>query len=223
MKTLAEADQPREKLLLQGRRALTDAELLAILIRSGSRNEIAVQLCQRILSAYQHDLFVLGGATLEELSRFKGVGKVKAMSVLAALELGRRRQELPRKYKQQITSSRDAFELMQPMMADLQHEEFWILILDTANRLICRQMISKGGRAGTVADPKIIFKTALEHQGSFLILVHNHPSGNLEPSRQDIEITGRLTASGRLLDLPVLDHLIISSHDYCSLADQGMI
>lgn len=223
IKLWAEADRPREKLLLNGRRYLTDAELIAILIGSGNRNESAVDLSKRILADYENDLDALGKVSVKSLSKFKGIGEAKAIAIIAALELGRRRKNSDATEVISITSSKDAFEVLLPVFADLNHEEFWILILNQANRVIGKQLISKGGLAGTVADPKIIFKTAIEHNAAFIILAHNHPSGNLKPSGQDINITKKLVEGGKMLDLQVLDHLILTDRAYYSFGDEGLI
>lgn len=223
IKNLKLADRPREKMQLLGRRLLTDAELLAILIGSGNATENAVNLCQRILSTYRFDLYEAGKATVSDLCKFNGIGPVKALSIVAALELGRRRREYPEPENLKIIFSNDIFELMQPVFADLNHEEFWVLFLNKANRLLGKFMISKGGMSGTVADPKVIFKTALEKNAAYLMLTHNHPSGNLNPSQEDINITKRLRDLGAMMDMHVLDHLIITNNGYYSFADQGII
>nr|WP_294874453.1 DNA repair protein RadC [uncultured Pedobacter sp.] len=223
IKLWAEADRPREKLLLNGRRHLTDAELIAILIGSGNRNESAVDLSKRILAEYGNDLDALGKVSVKSLSKFKGIGEAKAIAIVAALELGRRRKDTGATEVVNIVSSKDAFEVMMPVFADLNHEEFWILILNTANRVIGKQIISKGGLAGTVADPKIIFKTAIEHNAAFIILAHNHPSGNLKPSSQDLQLTKKLVEGGKMLDLQVVDHLIFTDKGYYSFGDHGLI
>jgi len=223
IKLWAEADRPREKLMLNGRRHLTDAELIAILIGSGSRTESAVELSKRILASCDNDLDALGRLSLKELCAFKGVGEAKAISIVAALELGRRRKETARKEVQQIGSSTDAFKLLQPIFSDLNHEEFWILMLNQANCMIGKHLVSKGGMAGTVADPKIIFKIALEQNAASIILAHNHPSGNLKPSNEDLKITKKLVEAGKMLDLYVLDHLIMTNKSYYSFGDEGLI
>ena len=223
IKNWAEADRPREKLLLNGRRHLTDAELIAILIGSGNKNETAVDLSKRILGFYNNDLDGLGKVSVKDLSKFKGIGEAKAIAIVAALELGRRRKETAEGDVVKITTSADAFAVLLPVFADLNHEEFWILILNQANYVIGKQLISKGGMAGTVADPKIIFKTALEHNAAYVILSHNHPSGNLKPSQQDIAITRKLVAAGKMLDLYVLDHLIVTNKLFYSFGDDGLI
>lgn len=223
IKMWAEADRPREKLLINGRRHLTDAELIAILIGSGNRNETAVDLSKRILGAVNNDLYVLGKASVKDLSKFKGIGEAKAIAIVAALELGRRKKEADNRDVLKIATSADAFSVLLPVYADLNHEEFWILILNQANYLIGKQLISKGGMAGTVADPKVIFKTALEHNAAYVILSHNHPSGNLKPSQQDILITKKLVEAGKMLDLYVLDHLIVTNKLFYSFGDEGLI
>lgn len=223
IKMWAEADRPREKLLFNGRRHLTDAELIAILIGSGNKNETAVDLSKRILGFYNNDLDALGKVSVKDLSKFKGIGEAKAIAIVAALELGRRRKETVERDVVKITTSADAFALLLPVFADLNHEEFWILILNQANCVIGKQLISKGGMAGTVADPKIIFKTALEHNAAYVILSHNHPSGNLKPSQQDVAITRKLVEAGKMLDLYVLDHLIVTNKLFYSFGDDGLI
>ncbi|WEK20063.1 MAG: DNA repair protein RadC [Candidatus Pedobacter colombiensis] len=223
IKMWAEADRPREKLLLNGRRYLTDAELIAILIGSGNKDETAVDLSKRILGFYNNDLDALGKVSVKDLSKFKGIGEAKAVAIVAALELGRRRKETASRNLVKIVTSADAFAVLLPVFADLNHEEFWILILNQANYLIGKQLISKGGMAGTVADPKIIFKTALEHNAAYVILAHNHPSGSLKPSQQDINITKKMVEAGRVLDLHVLDHLIVTDKVFFSFGDEGLI
>lgn len=223
IKSWAEEDRPREKLLLQGRRSLTDAELIAILIGSGSRNETAVELSKRILSSHRNDLDQLGRLSVQELSRFKGIGEAKAIAIIAALELGRRRKEAEVPDKIQVGNSVDVYKALLPVFADLDHEEFWIVMLNRANRITSKQLISKGGQAGTIADPKIIFNTAIQYRAASIILAHNHPSGNLKPSTADISLTNKLISAGQLLDINVLDHLIVTDKGYYSFADEGMM
>lgn len=223
IKAWAEADRPREKLLLHGRRQLTDAELIAILIGSGSRTETAVDLSKRILGFYQNDLAKIAKLSVKELSKFKGIGEAKAISIVAALELGRRRKEIENETPQKILSSKDAYLMLKPEFEDLPHEEFWILLLNRANFVIGKHFISKGGQAGTVVDPKVIFKVAMEHNAAYIVLAHNHPSGNLKPSAEDISITKKLKESGLLLELPIFDHLIITDHTYLSFADEALM
>lgn len=223
IKYWAEADRPREKLMLKGRRQLTDAELIAILISSGNKDETAVDLSRRILASYNNDLDVLGKVTVKELSKFKGIGEAKAIAIVAALEIGRRRKETAEKEVVKITTSAQAYNVLLPVFADLNHEEFWILMLNQANYVIGKQPISSGGLAGTVADPKVIFKMALEHNATYVILAHNHPSGSLTPSEQDIQVTKKLVSGGILLDLYVIDHLIVTNKLYYSFGDEGLI
>jgi DNA repair protein RadC len=223
IKAWAEADRPREKLLLHGRRQLTDAELIAILIGSGSKTETAVDLSKRILGFYQNDLAKIAKLSVKELSKFKGIGEAKAISIVAALELGRRRKEVENENPQKIFSSKDAYLILKSEFEDLPHEEFWVLLLNRASLVIGKHFISKGGQAGTVVDPKIIFKIALEHNAAYIILAHNHPSGNLKPSTEDISITKKLKESGLLLEIPIFDHLIITDHTYLSFADEGLM
>lgn len=223
IKSWKEEDRPREKLMQQGRRSLSDAELIAILIGSGNRNESAVELSKRILNVNANDLNQLGKLSVQELSRFKGIGEAKAISIIAALELGRRRKELGIADPVKIGHSRDAYQMLKHHFADLNHEEFWLILLNRANKVITTQVISKGGQAGTIADPKIIFNLALLNHASGIMLAHNHPSGNLKPSQADIYLTQKLIAGGKLLDLQVLDHLIVTDGHYFSFADEGMI
>ncbi len=223
IKSWAEADRPREKLLAQGRRQLTDAELIAILIGSGSRNETAVDLSKRILSSCQNDLNQLSKLGVKELSKFKGIGEAKAITIVAAMELGRRRKDTEVRKADKISSSKDAYELIAQDLADLPHEEFWMLLLSRANLVIAKCFVSKGGQTGTVVDPKMIFKIALEHGANALILAHNHPSGSLKPSQADINITKRLVEVGKILEISIYDHLIIGDNNFLSLADEGLM
>lgn len=223
IKAWAEADRPREKLLLHGRRQLTDAELIAILIGSGNRNETAVDLSKRILNFYQHDLAKLAKLGVKELSKFKGIGEAKAISIVAALELGRRRKETENDGPVKITSSKDAYLVLKSELEDLPHEEFWTLLLNRANFVIGKHFISKGGQSGTVADPKVIFKTAIENNAAYIVLAHNHPSGNLKASSADINLTKKMVQAGLLLEIPIYDHLIITDHTYLSMADEGLM
>jgi DNA repair protein RadC len=223
IKAWAEADRPREKLLQQGRRQLTDAELIAILIGSGNKNETAVDLSKRILSSCQNDLDKLSQLGVKELSRFKGIGEAKAISIVAALELGRRRNGTGAPEIQKILSSIDAFRIIKADLADLPHEEFWLLLLNRANVMIGKHFMSKGGQAGTVIDPKIVFKIAIEHGAASMVLVHNHPSGNLKPSNADINITNKLVEWGKLMEITIFDHLIVCNHNFLSMADEGYL
>jgi DNA repair protein RadC len=223
IKAWAEEDRPREKLSGQGRRALTDAELIAILIGSGSRDESAVELSKRILHHYDNDLNKLGKAGISELSKFKGIGEAKAISIIAALEIGRRRGDTEIKVLDEVKSSRDGYNIMRRHLMDLNHEEFWIMLIGRSSKVLAKELVSKGGLSGTVADPKIIFHMALQHQASALIMVHNHPSGNLKPSREDLVLTKKIADAGRMLDINVLDHLIITDSGYFSFGDEGLL
>jgi DNA repair protein RadC len=218
----AEEDRPREKMLLKGRLALTDAELLAILLGSGSVGESALALAQRLLADTGNNLHDLGKRSIPELCRLKGIGEAKAVTIAAALELGRRRQLSDIRERPRIGCSRDAFNTIAPLLTDLHHEEFWLLLLNKANEVFARERLSSGGMAGTVVDVKLLFKSALDARASGVIAVHNHPSGNLQPSQADIELTRRLRKAGELLDLPLLDHLIVSERGYFSFADEGI-
>jgi DNA repair protein RadC len=223
IKLWAEEDRPREKLLLHGRRHLTDAELIAILIGSGSKNETAVDLSKRILSFYDNNLTKLGKASILELSRFRGIGEAKALTIIAALELGLRRRETAEESITHVTTSNDVYKYLHQTFANLNHEEFWILLLNRSNRVIGKFLISKGGQAGTVADPKIIFKTALENNAANIVLAHNHPSGSLKPSESDDKLTRDMVSSGNLLSLYVVDHLIFANNRYYSYRDEDLI
>jgi DNA repair protein RadC len=223
IKSWAEDDRPREKLLEKGRHVLSEAELIAILIGSGNREETAVDLAKRILSSTGYDLHALGKLGVNDLLRFKGIGEAKAVGILAALELGRRRKLAEPLVRDKISSSAEAFQLMKSLFADLPHEEFWILLLSRSSRVIRKECISRGGLSGTVVDPKIVFKSALQNTASSMILFHNHPSGNLKPSEADLRITIQLKDAGRLLEIPVLDHLIVADEEYYSFADNCLM
>jgi DNA repair protein RadC len=218
----AEDDRPREKFLLKGKSSLSDSELLAILIGSGSRNESAVQLCQRILYSANNNLSQLGKLSIKQLTEFKGIGEAKAISIAAALELGRRRRAEDAVELEKITSSRSVFEIMQPIIGELPHEEFWVLYLNNSNKVIHKAQLSKGGITGTVVDSRIIFKTALEYNATSLILTHNHPSGKLLASNADREITKKIKLAGQQLDILVIDHIIITEMGFYSFNDEGI-
>ncbi len=219
----AESDRPREKLLANGASSLSDAELLAILIASGNKKETAVELSQRILNKAGNSLNEMGKWSVREFSSFNGIGSAKAITIAAALELGRRRQQTGNNLKPKITTSREVYEIFQPLLCDLLYEEFWIMLLNRSNRVIERIRVSQGGIAGTVTDIRIILKHAVLHSASSIIVCHNHPSGNLQPSRSDRKITEKLVAAADLMEIKVLDHIIISDHSYLSFADEGMI
>jgi DNA repair protein RadC len=218
----AEDDRPREKFLLKGKSTLSDSELLAILIGSGSRNESAVQLCQRILASLENNLNTLGKMSVSQLMNFKGIGEAKAISIVAALELGRRRRAEDAIELKKITSSKAVFDIMQPIIGELPHEEFWVLYLNNSNKVIYKAQLSKGGITGTVVDIRIIFKMAFEHNATGLLLSHNHPSGKLMASEADLKITKRIKEAGQTLEIQVLDHIIITENGYLSFQDEGI-
>ncbi len=223
IKDWAEEDRPREKLLKNGARSLTDAELIAILIGSGNTEETAVELSKRILSTTGNNLNELGRKSIDYLQGFKGIGEAKAITIMAALELGKRRKEAEVFTKKTITVSKDAFEYFLPVMGDLNHEEFWVLLLDRGNKIQDSFRISQGGISGTVIDVRIILKPALEKQSSNIILCHNHPSGILHPSQADRQITTKIKDAAKLMDISVLDHIIIGQNKYFSFADEGIL
>lgn len=223
IKKWAEEDRPREKLILKGKAALSDAELIAILIGSGTTKMTAVQVSQIILSSTANDLNQLAKLSLADLKKFNGIGEAKAISIIAALELGRRRKASEPQKRIKITSAEDIYEIMKPHLLDLPHEEFWVCFLNRANQVIKKEQISAGGVSGTVVDSKIIFKRALEELASSVILIHNHPSGNNKPSQQDVQLTKKLKEAGRTLDIPVLDHVIFTDHNYFSFADSAIL
>ncbi|MGO3184190.1 MAG: RadC family protein [Aequorivita sp.] len=223
IKNWNEDDRPREKMLLKGRIALSDAELVAILISSGSRNESAVSLSQRILASVNNNLSELGRLSISKLMEFKGIGEAKAISIAAATELGRRRRTGEALERQKITSSNSVFEFIQPVIGELPHEEFWILYLNNSNKVIKSAQLSKGGITGTVVDVRLAFKEALQLGAVGIILAHNHPSGTLKPSQADIQLTKKLKIAGDSLDIKVLDHLIITEKAYFSFADENML
>lgn len=223
IKHWAEEDRPREKLILKGKASLSNAEILAILIGSGNREESAVELAQRILTSNQNNLNILSSLSLNDLKKFKGIGEAKGINIIAALELGRRRRSSEALEQKTITSSKNAFELLYEDLADTSFEEFWIILLKRNNQIMSKKRISEGGIAGTVADPKKIFKIALDAQASSIILCHNHPSGNLKPSEQDKQLTRKIVQAGKTLEIAVLDHLIFGNDSYFSFADENML
>ncbi|MFV5694835.1 RadC family protein [Flavobacterium sp. LB3P122] len=218
----SEDDKPREKLMLKGKSVLSDAELIAILIGSGSRNESAVDLSKRILGSVNNNLNALGKLSISQLTNFKGIGEAKAISIIAALELGRRRRAEDAVELTKITSSKTIFEIMQPIIGELPHEEFWIVYLNNSNKVISKSQLSKGGITGTLVDVRLVFKTALEMGATGLILCHNHPSGTLIPSDADKQITWKLKLAGDSLEIKVLDHLIVTETSYYSFVDEGI-
>lgn len=223
IKNWSEDDQPREKLLYKGKSALSDAELVAILIGSGSRNESAVDLCKRILQQNNNQLHQLQKQSIQQLMQFKGIGEAKAITIVAALELAKRLQLSETKELTKIGSSADVCKLMQPIIGDLPHEEFWVLLLNNSNKVIYKMQLSKGGLTQTVVDIRMLFKTALEHLATALILVHNHPSGQLVASNADKDITQKIKLAGNSLDIKLLDHLIITQTGYFSFADEDIL
>ncbi len=224
IKNWACEDRPREKLLTKGLASLTNAELLAILIGSGNREESAVDVSKRILNDYRNNLNELGKASIESLTQnYRGIGEAKAVSIVAAMEIGRRRKNSDLAEKPQIRSSKDVYELMASLMVDLAHEEFWILLLNRANKVVHTKKISQGGIAGTVIDTRLIMKSALNNLASSMILCHNHPSGNLNPSQQDKNITYKLREAGKIMDVQVLDHVIVTESGFFSFADEGLM
>jgi len=223
IKEWSQGDQPREKLLYKGKAALSDAELVAIIIGSGNKEESAVTLCRRILGSVNNNLGALGRLSIKQLMVFKGIGEAKAISIVAAMELGRRRREGEALIKKKISSSTSVFEFMQPILGDLPHEEFWIIYMNNSNKVIQRKQLSKGGITGTMVDVRLVLKNALELGATGLILVHNHPSGTLKPSEADKHLTQKLKLAGESLDIKVLDHLIVTAKAYFSFADKGIL
>ncbi|HNP18078.1 MAG TPA: DNA repair protein RadC [Fulvivirga sp.] len=223
IKSWAEEDRPREKLLLKGKASLSEAELIGILIGSGTSSISAVDLAKQILNGSDNNLNELARLSVKDLTKYKGIGEAKAISIVAALELGRRRKDTESIKKPKITSSSDVYNLVKSDLLDLSHEEFWVLLLTRNNQVIKKQLISSGGVSGTVADPKLIFKSALEELASSIILIHNHPSGNLKPSDQDVKLTKKMVEAGRTLEIPVIDHVIFTNESYFSFADEGIL
>ena len=220
IKDWAVEDRPREKLVKKGVQSLSDAEIIALLIGSGTRNESAVELSKKVLKSANNNLNELGKLNIHDLTKMKGIGDAKAITILAALELGRRRKISEIMTKKKITQSKDVFELFQPTIGDLPYEEFWILLLNKSNRIIEKIKISQGGVSGTVIDIKIILKHAIEKLASSIILCHNHPSGNKAPSNADDAITNKLKTGAKLLDIHVIDHVIVADVEYFSYADE---
>ena len=223
IKSWAEDDRPREKLLLKGRSALSDAELIAILIGSGSRNATAVEVARNILNTVGQNLVELGKLSVNDLMKHKGIGEAKAISIIAAMELSNRRKVTGAMEREKIITSKDAFEIFSRELADKRNEEFWIIMLNRANKIIASKRISEGGVAGTVVGAKNVFKPAVEQSASSVILGHNHPSGNSKPSNEDISLTKKLSSAGSNLDVKVLDHIIVTDTGYFSFADEGMM
>lgn len=223
IKSWAEEDRPREKLILKGKSSLSNAELIAILIGSGSKKETAVELSKKILSKFDNNLQELSKASVQALCEFPGIGEAKAISIISAMELGRRYRSTEAKIRKKITSSRDAYDAIYSYLADCDYEEFYVILLNRANDIISIQKISEGGTSGTVVDPKKVFKLALNYQASGMILCHNHPSGNMKASSQDKVITKRLKEAGDLIEISVLDHIIVGNGKYYSFSDEGLL
>ncbi|KQS92368.1 DNA repair protein RadC [Chryseobacterium sp. Leaf394] len=223
IKFLAEDDRPREKFLLKGKNSLSDSELLAIIMGSGSRDETAVELARKILASVDNSWHQLSLLTIKDLTKFKGVGVVKAISIATALEIGRRRaaQEIPD--KPQITSSKAAYDVLKIHLSDLRTEEFWALFLNQNNKVVHLSQLTQGGINQSLVDLRILFKIAMDHFATGIIVSHNHPSGNLKPSQEDISITKKIKDAGNLLNIQLLDHLIITQNSYLSLADEGLL
>ena len=223
IKCWAEEDRPREKLQLKGKHSLSDAELIAIIIGSGNAKQSAVELSRQILASVQHDLFQLGKKSIQDLMQFHGIGEAKAISIAAALELGRRRAQSEAKPQEKIINHKAVFEMLSPILSDLPHEEFWVVYLNRNNRFISKHKISSGGVSGTVADMKMIFNIAVRELASCIILCHNHPSGNLRPSGADEKITQQIKSAALFFEITLLDHLIIGDNAYFSFADEGKL
>lgn len=223
IKSWAAEDRPREKLLIKGKSALSDAELVALLIGSGTGSLSAVEVSKHVLQSVGNNLHDLAKLSVKDLMKSKGIGEAKAIAIVAAMELGRRRKEVEVDSKPKVSGSKEAYELVKGDLMDLPHEEFWVLLFNRANRLIKKKRVSEGGVAGTVADPKIIYKLALEELASGIIVVHNHPSGNLTASQSDISLTKKLKDAGKVLEIQLLDHLIVAGQKYFSFADEGIL
>jgi DNA repair protein RadC len=223
IKSWALDDRPREKLLAKGKTALSDAELIAILIGSGNREESAVALSKRILKGVAGNLNELAKLSVKKLTVFKGIGDAKAISIITALELGKRRQLEAASEKPKITSSKDVANLMQPVLGDLEHEEFWVLFLNNSNKVVAKNQMSKGGLTATIVDIRLVFKSALELASVGIIVCHNHPSGKLQPSTADKQLTQKIKEAGIILDIKLLDHLIITEKAYFSFADENLL
>ena len=223
LKSWAVEERPREKVMANGIQYLSDTELLAILMGSGTRNTTAVELARKILGGIGNDLHELGRQSISDLQKVKGVGPAKAISIMAAMELGRRRSGVPHAEKVPVKSSETIFKLFHPILGDLEHEEFWLLMLNRANRVLGRFKVSQGGLSGTVIDTRIILKKALDNLSSSIIVCHNHPSGNKQPSDADVKITEKLKKAAEMLEIKFLDHVIIADKSYFSFADEGLI
>jgi DNA repair protein RadC len=223
IKAWAEDDRPREKMLQKGRSALSDAELIAILIGSGSKNESAVDLSKRILQSAGNNLSALGSLSLNDLMKFKGIGEAKAITIAAALELGRRRNSEVSPILETLNSSHSVFNYIAPQLQDLPHEEFWMITLNRANKPLGKHFLSKGGITATMVDMRLLAKQAIEQLAVGVILVHNHPSGNIQPSEQDKQLTKKVKEALSLVEISLLDHLIVANNTYFSFADEHLL
>jgi len=223
IKLWAEDDRPREKMLLKGKNSLSDAELLAIVLGSGTRELSAVQVAQGILLDVNNDLNALAKQSVNDLKRYPGIGEARAIEISAVMELARRKLKTKTEEKPNVRCSEDSFNFLYPFFADLNHEEFYVLYLNRANNIVAYEQLSKGGVSGTIADGKIIFSHALEHKSCAIVLAHNHPSGRLKPSASDIKLTKSLVKFGKLIDIQILDHLIITANNYFSFVDEGIL
>jgi DNA repair protein RadC len=223
IKSWAVEDRPREKLMLQGKEKLTDAELITILIGSGTKEESALELSKRILSSVNNNINQLASLPLEKLMEFKGIGEARAINIITALELGKRRHFTQVKQKSKIKSSKDVFRIIHPIIGELEHEEFWVLFLNNSNKVISKKQLSKGGITATMVDVRLLFKRAVELTSVGVIVCHNHPSGKLSPSNSDKQLTAKIKKAGDTLDIKLLDHLIITQKEYFSFADNGLI
>ncbi|KMQ61490.1 hypothetical protein ACM46_15855 [Chryseobacterium angstadtii] len=223
IKFLAEDDRPREKFLLKGKNSLSDSELLAIIMGSGSRDESALDLARKIMASVNNNWHQLSLLSSKDLTKFKGVGEVKAISIIAALEIGRRRsvQEIP--YKPIISNSDDAYLILKNQLSDLRTEEFWAIFMNQSNKVIHISKLTQGGISQSVVDVRILFKTALDHFSTGIIIAHNHPSGSLKPSKEDINITKKIREAGETLSIQLLDHIIITQDTYLSFSDEGLL
>lgn len=223
IKAWAEDDRPREKLITKGRQALSDAELLAILLSSGNKHETAVQLAQRILNSHKNSINQLAKLQLNDLKKFKGIGEAKAVTIAAALEIGRRRTDEDVEEKQKISSSAQAYQVLKSKLNDLPHEEFWVIYMNRNNLVMKTECISRGGVSGTIVDTRLILKPAIECLASGIILAHNHPSGNLKPSQEDILLTKKVKEASKVMDIVLQDHIIIGDGAYLSMVDENLI
>lgn len=223
IKSLAEDDRPREKFLLKGKAAVSDSELLAIIMGNGNREESAVELARRILKSVENNWHRLSQLSIKDLMKFKGVGEAKAISIATALEIGNRKSQQEVLERQQISSSKDIFEILKPHLSDLPTEEFWAVFLNHQNKILYKTCLFRGGIASSVADVRVIFKTALEHFSTRIVIAHNHPAGSLKPSQQDITITNKIKDAGKLLEIELLDHIIIAQNKFYSFKEEGIL